>query len=119
VRLVEVGLWFILLLSISPEVREAHLLTLFTPVLALLALAATDGLDRAGGLLVGVAIALGFASIVAGAKIFEEAIYHRWWWVHGGPTWLIVLTLAASVVALLRAGHKEALKMPTAGVNQG
>lgn len=92
-----IGLWFCVLLMISPEVRNAQLLTLFTPTFALAALSWKDNLRMNGLAGVGLAACL----LMLPAELIDGSTWQNCFEVWGTPTFGMML-LAGNIVWRVR-----------------
>lgn len=101
------GLWFLTLLHISPELRKPHLLTIFTPVMGLMACAASvGGVGRGFGHGVrrtaGGCVAAALAMTLLSSQISDAFEYNDYMEYFGGFTAVTIILTVGVVVCLVR-----------------
>lgn len=96
-----VGLWFLVFLSVSPSVRRATMLSMFTPALGLalvLAMKETPPMLRR---LVGASIGLSFLFMLLGSGFVTGDAFSTWAHIHGAYTYSVISLMAGCVVWLV------------------
>ncbi|GAB4320960.1 MAG: hypothetical protein Kow0059_15440 [Candidatus Sumerlaeia bacterium] len=107
--LLEIGLWFMVLLSVSPAARRAHFLTMFTPLLALTALALAPGMPAGLRRLGGAVVAVSLACLLSFSTIVKGLAYTDWFHSHGAVTLWMLALLGASAAVLLNERWSAAI----------
>lgn len=101
-----VGLWFLVLLMISPEARSPHFLTTFTPSFALAATVADNmHSPRIRRLLMGMLVA-GIVLLNAPSELFEGATYNLLFTALGFHS-LSTIVLAAAIVCAVATAWRQ------------
>ncbi len=98
--LAEVGFWFALLLLISPEVRKAQMLSLFTPCFAVLLAIAGAGLQGWRHRTAAALLLLALVLVLASSSVGKGATFTAILVLYGSWT-LVVLAIAAAAVIVL------------------
>jgi hypothetical protein len=101
-ELLEVGLWFTVLLLISLEVRKAHLITLFSASFALLVGVARPEWRRCQRTTALALLALALLVIVLSSELSEKSTYNQLLSLYGAWTLASLSVFAAAVAALVQ-----------------
>lgn len=103
VALLEIGLWFMLLLAIPAEVRKAHLLTTFTPAFALAVSLASGNVLRRGKILILFSLILSALFMLGSSSIVKGTVYDDIACTYGSYTFsFLVLGLGCAILLLKR-----------------
>jgi hypothetical protein len=115
-ELLLIGLWYTTLLMISPETRQPHFLTLFTPSFALALWLANVSVHPSVRKIVTVLVAAGIFFILTPSEIFHHARYHLIASGLGFYAWAQVAFWLASALAIVsmvqRFSHRSGNEMP-------
>lgn len=106
-NLLLIGGWFLSFLMISPGVRHAQLLTLFTPTYAVTALLVSPRVGKGLKRTIAVSLPVVLVLITAPAEIIREARYQLLFEAWGSLAWATVILAALTVAGLLQVSRPE------------